>query len=163
VRFSVEKSLATQFTSSFDDILSDIKTRTYEEQEQIYTGFIKLIKQQRDLLIARRDLAAKLKDSIRRPVVGAATATTKKPSLIGKKQQRLGLVKEPELPSPQDPQLPEIIATATSAAEDESNKEPQIITAAERESPEQIINKGSSAWSGTTATAMTEARIKNKK
>jgi hypothetical protein len=108
-------------------------------------------------------LDAKLKDSIRRPVVGAATATTKKPSLIGKKQQQLGLVKEPELPSPQDPQLPEIIATATSAAEDESNKEPQIITAAERESPEQIINKGSSAWSGTTATAMTEARIKNKK
>jgi hypothetical protein len=47
-------NLAGQFTSSFDDILSDIKTRTYEEQEEIYTGF-KLIEQQRDLLIARRD------------------------------------------------------------------------------------------------------------
>src|ERR671932_1439344 len=66
-------SLATQFTSSFDDILSDIKTRTYEEQEEIYTGFIKLIEQQRDLLITRRDLAAKLKDSVQKPVVDATT------------------------------------------------------------------------------------------
>jgi hypothetical protein len=71
-------NLSIQFTSSFDDILSDIKTRTYEEQEQIYTGFIKLIEQQRDFLIARRDLAIKLKDSIQKPIV--STATTKNPS-----------------------------------------------------------------------------------
>jgi hypothetical protein len=43
-------NLAIQFTSSFDDILSDIKIRTYEEQEQIFTGFIKLIEQQRTFL-----------------------------------------------------------------------------------------------------------------
>src|ERR687885_1410580 len=66
--------LAIQFPSSFDDILSDIKTRTYEEQEEIYTGFVKLIEQQRDLLIARRDLAAKLKDSVQKPVVDATMA-----------------------------------------------------------------------------------------
>ena len=134
-------NLAIQFTSSFDDVLSDIKTRTYEEQEQIYTGFIKLIEQQRDLLVASRDLAMKLKDSIRRPVVGAAaTTTTEKAFVNRKKQQQLGLVKEPELLPSQDPQLPEIIAATTSAAEDESNKEPQIITAAERESPEQTTD-----------------------
>src|ERR687886_2909971 len=83
-------NLAIQFTSSFDDVLSDIKTRTYEEQEEIYTGFIKLIEQQRDLLIARRDLAAKLKDSIRRPVVGSLATET--PTLEQKQQL------EPELP-----------------------------------------------------------------
>jgi hypothetical protein len=79
-------NLAIQFTSSFDDILSDIKTRTYEEQEQIYTGFIKLIEQQRDLLIARRDLAAKLKDSVQKPVVDVIM--TEKSSTGGVKKQR---------------------------------------------------------------------------
>jgi hypothetical protein len=98
--------LATQFTNSFDDILSEIKLKTYEEQEQIYSGFLKLIEQQRDLLIARRDLAAKLKDSIRKPVVGTTNdnTTTEKHSLIGEKQQQLGVVKEPELPPSQEPQ-----------------------------------------------------------
>jgi hypothetical protein len=143
--------LASQFTSSFDDILSEIKTKTYEEQEQIYTGFIKLIEQQRDLLIARRDLAAKLKDSIGKPVVGTASdnTTTEKHSTIGEKQQQLGVVKEPELPPSQDPQLPEIIA----ATENGSNKEPQLITAAEEEPPEQI----------TASTANTESQIKKQK
>src|ERR671926_1572315 len=95
-------SLASQFTNSFDDILSEIKAKTYEEQEEIYSGFIKLIEQQRDLLIARRDLAAKLKDSLRRPVVGSVA--TERPQLEQKQQP------EPELPATQDPQLPEIIA-----------------------------------------------------
>src|SRR5918995_519100 len=36
--------LATQFTNSFEDVLSEIRTRTYAEQEQIYLGFIKLTK-----------------------------------------------------------------------------------------------------------------------
>jgi hypothetical protein len=134
-------NLAIQFTSSFDDILSDIKTRTYEEQEQIYIGFIKLIEQQRDLLIARRDLAAKLKDSVQKPVVDAAA--TEKP-LRGEKQQQLES-------TPQDPLLPEIIAATTGG--DESKTKPQIITAAERESPEQI----------TAATANTGSRIKKQK
>jgi hypothetical protein len=142
--------LASQFTNSFDDILSEIKTKTYEEQEQIYEGFIKLIEQQRDLLIARRDLAAKLKDSIQKPVVGITNdnTTTEKHSLIGEKQQQLGVVKEPELPSSQEPQLPEIIA-ATSA-EDESKTKAQIITAAQEEPSEQI----------TASTANTESQIK---
>ncbi|HYY49902.1 MAG TPA: hypothetical protein VE643_03455 [Nitrososphaeraceae archaeon] len=142
--------LASQFTNSFDDILSEIKTKTYEEQEQIYIGFIKLIEQQRDLLIARRDLAAKLKDSIQKPVVGITndSTTTEKHSLIGEKQQQLGVIKEPELPSSQDPQLPETIA-ATSA-EDESKTKAQIITAAQEEPSEQII----------ASTANTESQIK---
>jgi hypothetical protein len=142
--------LASQFTNSFDDILSEIKTKTYEEQEQIYKGFIKLIEQQRDLLIARRDLAAKLKDSIQKPVVGITnySTTTEKHSLIGEKQQQLGVLKEPELPSSQEPQLPEIIA-ATSA-EDESKTKAQIITAAQEEPSEQI----------TASTANNESQIK---
>jgi hypothetical protein len=137
--------LASQFTNSFDDILSEIKTKTYQEQEQIYTGFIKLIERQRDLVIARRDLAAKLKDSIRKPVID--TATMEKPPALEQKIQR-----EPELSSAQDPQLPEIIS-ATSAAEDELKIEPQIITAAEEEPPEQI----------TASTANTESQIKKQK
>jgi hypothetical protein len=145
-------NLAIQFTSSFDDILSDIKTRTYEEQEQIYTGFIKLIEQQRDLIIARRDLAAKLKDSVQKPVVDAA-ATTEKPSIGGvKKQQQLES-------APEDPLLPEIIAATTSTAEDESKIKPQIITAAEKESSEQMTaDDKSSRWSRSTT-----ASVKNKK
>jgi hypothetical protein len=136
-------SLASQFTNSFDDILSNIKTRTYEEQEEIYSGFIKLIEQQRDLLIARRDLAAKLKDSIRKPVIDAAT--------MDKRPLEQKIQHEPELPYAQDPQLPEIIS-ATSA-EDESKTKPQIITAAEEEPPEQI----------TASTANTESQIKKQK
>src|ERR671938_116238 len=117
--------LASQFTSSFDDILSDIKTRTYEEQEEIYTGFIRLIEQQRDLLIARRDLAAKLKDPVQKPVVDATMA--KKPSIRRMKKQQLES-------APRGPQSPEIIAATTTTAEDESKTKPQIITAAEKES-----------------------------
>jgi hypothetical protein len=147
-----QKWVVTQFTNSFDDILSEIKLKTYEEQEQIYSGFLKLIEQQRDLLIARRDLAAKLKDSIQKPVVGTTNdnTTTEKHSLIGEKQQQLGLVKEPELPPSQEPQLPEIIAATTSDAENRSNNEPQLITATEEEPPEQM----------TASTANTESHIK---
>lgn len=57
--------LATQFTNSFEDILSEIRTREYIEQEQIYRGFLKLIEQQRKLLIARQNLSTKLNDSVK--------------------------------------------------------------------------------------------------
>jgi hypothetical protein len=61
--------LAMRFADSFEDILSEIRTRTYAEQVQIYAGFIKLIDQQRTLVVARRDFAERLKDSINVPVV----------------------------------------------------------------------------------------------
>jgi hypothetical protein len=99
--------LATQFTNSFEDILSEIRTRTYTEQEEIYTGFLKLIEQQRGLLIARRDLATKLKSSVQKPAV-----TKQRPSLAGKEQPKLS--REPELPLPElEPQLPEVLTTST--------------------------------------------------
>ncbi|MBV9667924.1 MAG: hypothetical protein JO327_07310, partial [Nitrososphaeraceae archaeon] len=100
--------LATQFTNSFEDILSEIRTRTYTEQEQIYTGFLKLIEQQRGLLIARRDLATKLKSSVQKPVV-----TRQRSSLVGKEQPKVS--REPELPllPPPEPQLPEVITAST--------------------------------------------------
>jgi hypothetical protein len=61
--------LAVQFSSSFDNIVSEISsTRTYAEQEQIYKGFIKLLEQQRELLVARKDLAARLKGSVQEPI-----------------------------------------------------------------------------------------------
>ena len=61
--------LAMRFADSFEDVLSEIRTRTYAEQVQIYTGFIKLIDQQRTLVVARRDFAERLKDSVDAPVV----------------------------------------------------------------------------------------------
>lgn len=61
--------LAMRFADSFEDVLSEIRTRTYTEQVQIYTGFIRLIDQQRTLLVARRDFAERLKDSVNVSVV----------------------------------------------------------------------------------------------
>lgn len=61
--------LATQFTKSFEDILSEIRTKKYEEQEQIYRGFLKLMEQHRKLLIARQNLSTKLNDSVPKPVI----------------------------------------------------------------------------------------------
>ena len=81
--------LAVQFSSSFDDIVSEISsTRTYAEQEQIYQGFIKLIEQQRELLVARKDLAAKLKGSVQESIA-VNSNKIKQPQLTeGKKQQQ---------------------------------------------------------------------------
>ena len=61
--------LAMRFADSFEDVLSEIRTRTYTEQVQIYTGFIRLIDQQRTLVVARRDFAERLKDSVNVSVV----------------------------------------------------------------------------------------------
>ncbi|MEW6603244.1 MAG: hypothetical protein AB1351_00975 [Thermoproteota archaeon] len=61
--------LAARFADSFEDVLSEIRTRTYADQVQIYNGFVKLIDQQRNLVVARRDLALRLKDSVPAPVV----------------------------------------------------------------------------------------------
>ncbi|MFL6497441.1 MAG: hypothetical protein ACJ70U_01910 [Nitrososphaera sp.] len=61
--------LAMRFADSFEDILEEIRTRTYAEQVQIYTGFIRLIDQQRTLVLARRDFAERLKDSVNTPMV----------------------------------------------------------------------------------------------
>jgi hypothetical protein len=83
-------SLAMQFADSFEDVLSEIRTRTYGEQVQIYTGFLKLMDEQRDLVLARRDLAARLKDSVAVPVVEQGDM----------EKRRLGA--PPELPAPED-------------------------------------------------------------
>ena len=92
--------LATQFTNSFEDVLSEIRTRTYAEQEQIYIGFLKLIDQQRELIVARKDLATRLKASIRKPIVAIGSEDIDKlpknveiPQLQGQQQQ------PPQLPA----------------------------------------------------------------
>src|SRR5919106_5007760 len=91
--------LATQFTNSFEDVLSEIRTRTYAEQEQIYLGFIKLIDQQRELILARKDLATRLKASVRKPVVVLEGSED-----INKLPKNLQAT---ELQGHQQPQLPE--------------------------------------------------------
>jgi len=159
--------LATQLTSSFEDIVSEIRTRTYAEQEQIYTGFLKLMEQQRGLLIARRDLAAKLKGSVQ--TKPALAATYKRPSLRGKEQLRLS--KEPELPPPtsmEQRQLPEIVIPSpnTSTEEEVKKTKPQIVTPSKKESPEQITSgKSSSITSKPTGTntEIPSAEISTKK
>jgi hypothetical protein len=70
--------LAMTFADSFEDVLSEIRTRTYAEQGQIYTGFIKLIDQQRTLLVARRDFAERLKDSVNVSLVEPGDMETSK-------------------------------------------------------------------------------------
>jgi hypothetical protein len=91
--------LATRFANSFDQVMSEIsRTRTYAEQEQIYKGFLKLLKLQRELVVARRDLASKLKGSV-----------TERISTSGsKKDMKKELGKRPQLPKPA-PQLPSSI------------------------------------------------------
>jgi len=102
--------LALQFSTSFDDILSEISlTRTYAEQEQIYKGFIRLIQMQRKLLVARKELATKLKDSVHEPIlINNNNDAIKQTQLTQRKQKQLN--KASELPMPQ-PQLPETIST----------------------------------------------------
>jgi acyl-CoA reductase-like NAD-dependent aldehyde dehydrogenase len=95
--------LAMRFADSFEDVMSEIRTRTYAEQAQIYAGFIKLIDQQRTLVVARRDFAERLKDSVNVPVVEPGDMETRK------------LKAPPELPEELDESgnLPERKSTAT--------------------------------------------------
>lgn len=61
--------LSMRFADSFEVILTEIRKRTYADQDQIYSGFLRLMDTQRDLVVARRDLARRLKDSVSVPVV----------------------------------------------------------------------------------------------
>jgi hypothetical protein len=70
--------LAMRFADSFEDVLSEIRTRTYAEQVPIYTGFLKLIDQQRALAVANRDLAERLQDSVSVSVVEPGDMETRK-------------------------------------------------------------------------------------
>jgi hypothetical protein len=160
--------LAMQFTSSFEDIVSEIRTRTYAEQEQIYLGFLKLMEQQRGLLIARKDLAAKLKGSVQ--TKPALAATSKRPSLREKEQLRLS--KEPELPPPsslEQRQLPEIVIPPqnTSTEEEVKKTKPQIVTPSKKESLGQITGpkplRSSSSTTEHTVTEIPSAKIPTKK
>ena len=88
--------LALQFSTSFDDILSEISlTRTYAEQEQIYKGFIRLIQMQRKLLVARKELATKLKGAVHEPIL-INNNDIKQPELTQDTQNQLN--KASELP-----------------------------------------------------------------
>ena len=83
-------TLASTFAESFEDILTEIRTRRYSDQVDIYTGFVKLLDQQRQLLLARRDLAIRLSSSVGVPVVESGDMDERR------------LDSPPELPSPDE-------------------------------------------------------------
>ena len=79
--------IAATFTDSFDQVMNEIKTaHTYEEQEQIYDGFIKLLEQQRELLLTRKQLASKLKSSVTESLSNRQVDDTKMPETAKIKQ-----------------------------------------------------------------------------
>jgi len=150
--------LALQFSTSFDDILSEISlTRTYAEQEQIYKGFIRLIQMQRKLLVARKELATKLKDSVHEPIlINNNNDAIKQTQLTQRKQKQLN--KASELPMPQ-PQLPKTISTAEEEEEEEEEikSKPRIKMVTKKDSDieitcdEELPAMSSSSLSSNTA------------
>ena len=128
--------LALQFSTSFDDILSEISlTRTYAEQEQIYKGFIRLIQMQRKLLVARKELAAKLKGAVHEPIL-INNNDIKQPELTQDTQNQLN--KTSELPMPQ-PQLPKTISTAEEEEEKIKSK-PRIKMVTKKDSDIEVTS-----------------------
>jgi hypothetical protein len=68
-RISKMGELASSYTDSFDQAMTEIRTtHSYAEQEQIYDGFMKLLEKQREFVSARKDLASKLKSSVTDPM-----------------------------------------------------------------------------------------------
>ena len=130
--------LALQFSTSFDDILSEISlTRTYAEQEQIYKGFIRLIQMQRKLLVARKELATKLKGAVHEPIL-INNNDIKQTQLTQDTQNQLN--KASELPMPQ-PQLPKTISTAEEEEEEEEIKsKPRIKMVTKKDSDIEVTS-----------------------
>jgi hypothetical protein len=62
-------NLAVQFTEDFDGILAEIRARPYSQQVRMYNGLITLMDYQRALAVARRDMAARVQDSVPNPIV----------------------------------------------------------------------------------------------
>ena len=143
--------LATQFTNSFEDVLSEIRTRTYSEQEQIYIGFLKLIDQQRELILARKDLSSRLKASVRKPVVVVGSSEN-----IDKLQKNVEVPQLQGQQQQQKPQLPEEMHNQEQLKEDDHpimNDEPKQQTA--------IIQKSSHPLE--TSTEIPAAEIRSSK
>jgi hypothetical protein len=62
-------NLAVQFTEDYDRILAEIRSRPYQEQRKMYDGLITLMDYQRKLVVARRDMSARVATSVGKPVV----------------------------------------------------------------------------------------------
>jgi len=156
--------LALKFSTSFDDILSEISlTRTYAEQEQIYKGFIRLIQMQRKLLVARKELATKLKGAVHEPILINNNNDIKQPELTQDTQNQLN--KASELPMPQ-PQLPKTISTAEEEEEEEEIKsKPRIKMVTKKDSDIEVtseeelpaMSSSSSSSSSLSSNAATES------
>ena len=156
--------LALQFSTSFDDILSEISlTRTYAEQEQIYKGFIRLIQMQRKLLVARKELATKLKDSVHEPILinnNDNNNAIKQTQLTQRKQKQLN--KASELPMSQ-PQLPETISTVEEEKTKKSKPRIKMVTKKDSDievtSDEELPAMSSSSLSSNAATESPSTEI----
>jgi hypothetical protein len=146
--------LATQFTNSFEDILSEIRTRTYAEQEQIYIGFLKLIDQQRELIVARKDLATRLKASLRQPVVIEKSEDIDKLPKKLKVSELQGGEQQQQKQQQQQSQLPEEIVSQ----EQPKVAEPLIIADEPTEQTE-VIPKSSQSLE--TSTEILEAEVQS--
>lgn len=126
-KISKNGGLATQLTNSYSNILFEIETKSYAEQEQIYKGLLKLMNQQHKLIKARRDLATKLKGSDK-PDVNENRKEAKEHSIVGRNeedQKQKQLPKEPELPMP-EPQLPEINTENTTNVNNNNDDEQRL-------------------------------------
>jgi hypothetical protein len=53
-------NLAIRFNKVYDQMLGEIRTKPYSEQENIYAGLITLLDYQRQLAVARKDMAARI-------------------------------------------------------------------------------------------------------
>src|SRR6185312_15154571 len=155
--------LALQFSTSFDDILSEISlTRTYAEQEQIYKGFIRLIQMQRKLLVARKELAAKLKGAVHEPILINNNNDIKQTQLTQDTQNQLN--KASELPMPQ-PQLPKTISTAEEEEEEKIKSKPRIKMVTKKDSDIEVTSEeelpamSSSSLSSNAATESPSTEI----
>ncbi|HZT34516.1 MAG TPA: hypothetical protein VFA15_01240 [Nitrososphaera sp.] len=85
--------LAAAFADSFEDIFLEIRKKSYSEQERALEGFMRLIDSQREIVVAQRDMAAKLKKAVPEPVI---SASGKSPRSSGRR--RLAQKKQPALP-----------------------------------------------------------------
>src|ERR687896_515084 len=117
------------------------------EQEQIYLGFLKLIDQQRELILARKDLASRLKASVRKPVV-----VLERSEDIDKLPKNL---QSSQLQGQQQPQLSEEMVSQEQLKEDD---EPLIMNDEPTEQAA-VIEKSSQALD--TSTEIPSAEIQS--
>jgi len=114
---------------------------------------------QRKLLVARKELAAKLKGAVHEPILINNNNDIKQTQLTQRKQRQLN--KASELPMPQ-PQLPKTISTAEEEEEEEIKSKPRIKMVTKKDSDIEVTRDEelpamSSSSSSLSSNAATES------